>query len=108
MSEKHTPGPWEYDPDSDFHNDPAGIAYVDVSAGDTPDAPSRFVRVDKGWTTKADARLIAAAPDLLAALREGDEIQKRTYGHADGLHLALYEWAAKARAAIAKATESQS
>lgn len=26
---KHTPGPWEYDPESDYHNDPKGTAYVD-------------------------------------------------------------------------------
>ena len=51
---KHTPGPWQIDPDSDLL-----ISNADLySVGDT------IARA----ATKADARLIAAAPDLLGAL----------------------------------------
>ena len=55
---KHTPGPWSVDPDRPFlviddgHN-PASVAYIE---GD-------------GAEAAANARLIAAAPDLLASCK---------------------------------------
>ncbi|CAB4188103.1 hypothetical protein UFOVP1166_51 [uncultured Caudovirales phage] len=40
---------------------------------------------------------------LLATLNDGVAIQKLHYGNATGLHLALSDWAERARAAIARA-----
>ncbi len=87
MSEaKHTPGPWQwtqhFDPTISIYRDGFGqIARLyDSSAG----------------TGKANARLIAAAPDLLAALIEivsADDAHELTQKHIES-----------ARAAIAKAT----
>lgn len=91
MSAKHTPGPWIIDIEDDKRWD----IYVDV--GDdlwvvvsiTP-LLGGDVLTDKD---KANARLIAAAPDLLAFAREWLERQG-----ADENYMT-----AKARAAIAKA-----
>jgi len=69
MITKHAPGPWEYESDNDFHNDPNGVAYVDLSGGDSPESPSRYARVDAGKTAKHDALLIAHAPKLLKVLK---------------------------------------
>lgn len=66
----HTPGPWGYEADNDFYNEPNGACYVDLAASASLGDDSRFARVDKGPTAKADARLIAAAPDLLEACYE--------------------------------------
>lgn len=58
----HTPGPWTTEPDVDWPQDdlaivaPCGQRQIAILTGNTED-------------TKADASLIAAAPDLLAALR---------------------------------------
>ena len=87
MNEKHTPGPWriEYEPYCHVRSD-AGC----VLASD--------------YTTEANARLIAAAPDLLAALQaalaESDRAKRdfTAMGH---------DWAKAARSAIAKAAGQQ-
>jgi hypothetical protein len=91
----HTPGPWQVN-----SNDPLHVCDADgESRGCSPIA---FVQVgnDGRWTAKANARLIAAAPDLLEALKEAFQ----AFAHdADGP-----VWAdstiAKARAAIRAAT----
>jgi len=58
----HTPGPWQIDPAYDHRvillNDRNGNAVGELVYADT--------------RNPADARLIAAAPDLLAALRQAD------------------------------------
>lgn len=64
MSKKHTPGPWYTD---GMGNDPQSIA---ITAGESIDGPdyqreSKIAEVH----TAADARLIAAAPDLLTACK---------------------------------------
>ena len=61
---KHTPGPWQV----------VGQHQTEVCAlGDTPDAiivaDTRFFQTQTNPLEKEDARLIAAAPDLLSALR---------------------------------------
>ncbi len=61
---KHTPGPWQVN-----HNDPLHVCDADgESRGCSPIA---FVQVanDGRWAARANARLIAAAPDLLEALQ---------------------------------------
>ena len=61
----HTPGPWFID---GMGNDPHCLA---ITAGDQIDGPE-FQREDKiaEVHTESDARLIAAAPDLLEVARE--------------------------------------
>ena len=63
MSAKHTPGPWT------AHHD-HGWLVVESSNGDM------LIKIEKGSAAKkhmADAILIAAAPDLLEALKACDE-----------------------------------
>lgn len=92
---KHTPGPWEDWEAANGDDDPAPYR-ID---GQMIDRKSEVV----AWVYREhDARLIAAAPELLAALFtiESMAINDRS------------KWArtiaAEARAAIAKATEGQS
>ena len=76
--EQHTPGPWKIrGPQSNFQK---GNYYIyPIQAGTTimPDTERLIVSVSgKSWTraeATANARLIAAAPDLLAALKIVDE-----------------------------------
>jgi hypothetical protein len=62
---KHTPGPWYA-----HRYTPAGIAWHVSTRGDDDDNQrdySRVCRTTDSETAEADARLISAAPDLLAA-----------------------------------------
>jgi hypothetical protein len=79
----HTPGPWEFDPiDRVVVKGSAEIAYM-------------------GWSAnKADARLIAAAPELLETL---EELYRLIDDAHDGDRVFTFELAQKAKAAIAKA-----
>lgn len=94
---KHTPGPWEvHEIDDDWGIDP-----------DNPEVISRGVRqvggrsinqgVDLEMFSEADARLIAAAPDLLAAC----EFFADSWGRADVYD--GHEAVGRIRAAIARA-----
>ena len=88
MTTQHTPGPWYID----CQNESAAIGYRAIVDGDgyTVCSPSPM--------GQANARLIAAAPDLLAALRLCERALEERDAEAE-------EHAAKAaRAAIAKAT----
>lgn len=85
MSEKHTPAPWvEFADKGDTIALMAAMRAMDVCNFATP------------YPSRADARLMAAAPDLLAALRGVLRVADRDTEEFDA-----------ARAAIAKATESQ-
>ncbi|OZI58736.1 hypothetical protein [Bordetella genomosp. 1] len=92
MTTKHTPGPWEADGE-----------YVQ-QVGQTEVGICAVLNMDeggsKGWypgeTTRANARLIAAAPDLLEALRAVVRVADRATDEFD-----------LARAAILKATGEQ-
>jgi len=106
----HTPGPWTYDGDNIdgrigvVAHDVAGAPMVcDTWAGrhyKTHDPDCHHISDDE---EEANARLIAAAPELLEALNELLEqihyIGIADWHGAEGLSLA------EARAAIAKATE---
>lgn len=121
---KHTPGPWEADA-QDMQQGADDIFTVSIWApwldGDRPhigtvsafsllsetrggtefvttDAPS----IDKLEEAKANARLIAAAPDLLAALLEADQDFATEGFNEDG------PYRKPLRAAIAKATGAAS
>lgn len=60
MSEQHTPGPWAMSRDAV----PPGHVQVTIYA------EASGARVATAFETEWNARLIAAAPDLLATLRE--------------------------------------
>lgn len=91
----HTPGPWhvgrkfEVGPRSDADDQSNGMVLpiADVY----------------GENREADARLIAAAPELVKALQEAIELQATTYGDATALHLAMVVWINKARTVLATA-----
>ena len=90
---KHTPGPWRVAPAGDY------------SSGVNIDAPTGYVALVGGDISdpiEADARLISAAPDLLAALEKA----VKHYGKPGGPWNVPSEpgtWIADAHAAIAKA-----
>lgn len=86
MSEKHTPGPWKA---------VNGHYIVDVRA-------NKQSIIGEGMRL-ADARLIAAAPDMLAALDRA--VQDIDSGWAEDADT-RFPWLASARAAIAKAEGS--
>lgn len=101
---KHTPGPW-FLSESDHNN--SDISTPDrpsVLAPDHNTAPWHICRMDHGCpNVEANARLIAAAPELLDALKLCLPILYRL----DAIrHLTDQEFPAldAARAAIAKAT----
>jgi hypothetical protein len=95
MSTQHTPGPWHFD----------GQEFNDVLEADGElVAVALHLRTRKPERSLAEAaanaRLIAAAPDLLEALRDlVDTMTGRTEGETVALHNAL--------SAIAKATGEQ-
>ena len=102
MSTKHTPGPWTADKlqDRDTFNI---FANGFVSAMCQVSRMENSTRSTSGNETAANARLIAAAPDLLEALQDlfGADMEHVLMG--DGKDDQI-EAIAKARAAIAKAT----
>lgn len=94
MSEfKHTPGPWRTTPNGVVTSDSCQISHV----GETS-RPADMVCNFERWD--ADARLIAAAPDMLHALNLALEYwqdrQQRYKNRSPA-------WVQEARAAIAKA-----
>lgn len=97
MTAQHTPGPWEARND---HPTSACLHVTDSRGGDVAtvffapeeDPDSRYLPV-----RAANARLIAAAPDLLAACRAVESAQR------GGDYGAAFD---AVRAAIAKATEA--
>ena len=95
MNAQHTPGPWSVEIDH-RNNDPEFIrAHVD---GEMYDLAS--VLCDETGNATANARLIAAAPELLAAL----QMVNRIWSHDQTANLAPDSPAAIVRAAITKAT----
>jgi len=91
---KHTPGPWATNP----RDNALGAPKTDIvdARGDP-----LFATCLEFSPTLADARLIAAAPELLASLKEMLEV----YGWDDGLGpLEILE---RAKAAIAKAEDQK-
>lgn len=97
---KHTPGPWK-------------AGFRSVTAPETEDDLALNVRIIGGnpKVDRANARLIAAAPDLLAALEETLAAAVLWIDDARGCtpeELMSHEWYVRARAAIAKATGSPS
>ena len=64
MSEPEcTPGPWEY------HDDPNSVT-IDIYPKKRPSLPIGTIYKTRGRPSKANAHMIAAAPDLYEALEE--------------------------------------
>ena len=100
----HTPGPWRYD------TDPNGWEFRIAQGDDAPYTPGysdvahfavNTVRGESRDTQEANARLIAAAPDLLAALEAiWPFVEEDDGGFATPQYQAAID---QVRAAIAKA-----
>lgn len=95
METKHTPGPWLRDRESGFDCDVRAANGRKIASVNVQNAP----KSKKGWLSRqkeneANARLIAAAPELLAALQAIMDLNPQ-------LPMGYTE---EARAAIAKAT----
>ena len=86
MSAAHTPGPWYLNP----------RGWVVQSTGDI------VTRLECSYNKEADARLIAAAPELLEALEELERLTVWVGGQ-NPVHDAIETAKRNARAAIAKA-----
>jgi hypothetical protein len=96
VSAKHTPGPWSLDSD-------AGQVHI-VAAGA---AIARVMAMRSDGCGEANARLIAAAPDLLAELQNIANANPSSWD--EETRDQFQQWAQnRARAAIAKATGAQS
>ncbi len=106
MSTQHTPGPWHFTHETDAHR-ARGKFLVVFPVGDPVVVCD--VNRHRGPASEANARLIAAAPELLEALNDMlDEFRCDTsYPMGDVRHAAV-EAIAKARAALAKAEGSRS
>ena len=66
MSAKHTPGPW-------WHDDDKEVGCIVIRAPDGDAVPWQIASmcdIGPSGNEEANARLIAAAPELLAALKE--------------------------------------
>ncbi len=102
---RHTPGPWRWEPDArdDEHrkdrlvsDGPGPLNHDDVLTWDT-DEP-----VGDAWVgvSEADARLIAAAPELADALEELVDLVKVLHEHYQGEDAPYPEELDRARAAL--------
>lgn len=93
---KHTPGPWVIDMESSDAGDicPKNDFDLSICEVQRADYSQKTGRYFDGQTTEANRQLIAAAPDLLAALEEIVDYQELDAGEMKRI----------ARAAIAKAT----
>ena len=69
MSNQHTPGPWKVEDDSPSdYTDLRFAIYGDLDRADEGRAYRIAMTTDGHATAKANARLIAAAPELLSIL----------------------------------------
>lgn len=68
----HTPGPWEYRRDGDRHYVAYGICQIVEAAWGTIEADDFGSSKANSQEREANARLIAAAPDMLAALKQAE------------------------------------
>jgi len=93
----HTPGPWEVRPSAnEIFNADHGRLPFDIAAG--------YTLIGAVYENDADARLIAAAPELLDALQICETNISSLLASA---HPKVYgEWLGVVSAAIAKATGS--
>jgi hypothetical protein len=105
----HTPGPWDFIPSEDPKNANANVARHWVRGPETDESKCRTICDIAKWDTQerqaANARLIAAAPEMLEALEVTAE-NIRSLGPAGALskvYAPYEEWLKVVEAAIAKA-----
>ncbi len=100
-----TPGPWRAECEGDWwmvYSDTAELL-PDFKRGQLPVVDlfhGGYDFADAGWPLSANARLIAAAPDLLAAL---EWLCEQMVAEQDAGVSGFEDWLAPARAAIARA-----
>ena len=108
MTHTHTQGPWELEHCSNEDGSkfiaingqgPHGAWLADIQAGNINGKPA-----DVTERHLANARLIAAAPDLLAALQDAEFLLSRAGLMAGPMRDSINRSASDAREAIAKAT----
>lgn len=96
----HTPGPWTADKLTNRGHNGAYYWHIQDKEGDEGQlialVPSLYAGTTFPETEEANTRLIAAAPELLALLKEGTQGMTQ---------FAAHDWEKRARAAIAKATK---
>lgn len=98
-TQKHTPGPWKIETAPNrFGKDFTGVSTVCDFGHDQ--WANLALCANNGMNGDANARLIAAAPDLLEALKYAERMLDSYKTTHVGVHHAALE---KARAAIAKA-----
>ena len=104
MGIKHTPGPWVIDSDGDGKAN-AIVTSTHLASLDDDICEVYGGNMDDDDTRQANARLIAAAPDLLAALRTlANQISPDSDDYPDSSYFRMMQDAEeKALAAIAKA-----
>ena len=103
MSEKHTEGPWEWDANV-WNYDPEQEAPWLVSAGN-----DKVLFGQIGCTSESNARLIAAAPDLLDALTQAEyAVNKSVSGLTKVGYMEWIDIMLSMQKAISKATEGAS
>jgi hypothetical protein len=104
MNTKHTPGPWSFEPAFKIGEHWAAGAAHGVTANDNKDKWRGYVTnvLANSPNAEANARLIAAAPDMLAALLHAQEAVL-WYG-AEEFEIGGKNLGDVLRAAIAKAT----
>ena len=102
MSQQHTPGPWSASSDDKLNPERAYGITVPWNDGDERGTVviAEITHADSAERAKADARLIAAAPDLLAACRAALACPEMNWQEMDDVSRAAVN---AARAAIAKA-----
>jgi len=88
----HTPGPWYCKPTAGDHD---FLIY--------PEGPGNAIAIVRDFD-EANARLIAAAPELLAACEVAQDALMAALPHADRIRDILFPALREAQAAIAKAT----
>jgi hypothetical protein len=99
MNTKHTPGPWSFEPAFKIGEHWAAGAAHGVTANDNKDKWRGYVTnvLANSPNAEANARLIAAAPDMLDALRGSLDALRSICDPGDPALVRVY-------AAIAKAT----
>lgn len=96
----HTPGPWKWDGDDLWH---IGISYDDKNDPHLYTGINKDTELDHSPILKANARLIASAPELLEALKQ---IQTIVMGSKAQMENQIrFVWST-ARKAITKAQEA--
>jgi len=104
MTQKHTPAPWDVQNKGVLGERSARHEVVQgINVNGKKNLPTIVKMPDLSDRSYANARLIAAAPELLAALEWAVEAAER---HNNGGSLD-YDWIEEAEEAISKATSPQ-